>query len=281
MKKILLPTDFSENAWNAISYALQLFKDESCNFILLNTFMPKLYNAQYISVDSAKYGLLDPIKKASVKKLEDLKNRILKDFPNPKHNISQISSFNSLVDEINALQKGNVMDYIVMGTKGASGVKEILFGSNTVRVLKNITSPVIVVPKNFKYEKPHDILFPSNFEVDFKQELVQTIVDIATNHNSRINILNVSYYDLDLSEKQQESKEKLVNCFKTISHLFHNEKNQNLIHAITNFQIKSKINMLVMIKNKHTFFDNLFLKPVINQIGFNVSVHFLVISAEN
>ncbi len=47
MKKILLPTDFSENALNAIDYALQLFKDEKCAFFILNTYTPMIYNYEY------------------------------------------------------------------------------------------------------------------------------------------------------------------------------------------------------------------------------------------
>ena len=59
MKKILLPTDFSDNAWNAIEYALKLFKDEVCTFYLLNTYTPAVYNIEYVLVNPAQFGLVD------------------------------------------------------------------------------------------------------------------------------------------------------------------------------------------------------------------------------
>ena len=48
MKKILLPTDFSSNAWNAITYALEFYKDEWCMFYLLNTYTPVIYRVDYL-----------------------------------------------------------------------------------------------------------------------------------------------------------------------------------------------------------------------------------------
>ena len=50
MKKILLPTDFSDNAWNAIVYALKLYKNQKCKFVLLNTYTPMIYNIDYMEI---------------------------------------------------------------------------------------------------------------------------------------------------------------------------------------------------------------------------------------
>src|SRR5690554_8211379 len=59
MKQILLPTDFSENSWNAISYALQLFKDEVCTFHLLNTYTPIVYHVEYVMLSPSQIGMED------------------------------------------------------------------------------------------------------------------------------------------------------------------------------------------------------------------------------
>ena len=66
MKKILLPTDFSENALNAIHYALHLFKDESCAFFILNTYTPMIYNYEYqLNADQFMMEAVDMVKKNS------------------------------------------------------------------------------------------------------------------------------------------------------------------------------------------------------------------------
>jgi nucleotide-binding universal stress UspA family protein len=279
MKKILLPTDFSDNSWNAIKYALQLFKDEECNFYLLNAYTPVIYREEYVLANPTQFDLASDIRESSTEELEEINNRIKGEFNNPKHTFAQISSFNTLIREIKDLQKGNIMDFIVMGTKGATGAKEILFGSNTVHVFKYAKCPVLAIPDVFEFETPHEILFPSDYEMDLKVEHLKPIADIASTYHSRVNILNVSR-GYDLTEWQEENKQKLKTYFIKIAHLFHSVRDQTVAEAISNFQLNHRINLLVMINNKHSFFENLFFKSAINQLGFHLNIPFLVIPSQ-
>jgi nucleotide-binding universal stress UspA family protein len=276
MKKILLPTDFSNNSYNAIKYALQLYKDETCNFISLNTFTPIIYQFETMQASATQFQVMEVVKETSKKKLDILLQKIETEFNNPNHTFSQIASFNTLTAEINQLFEGHVIDMIIMGTKGASGVKEVLFGSNTVHVLKNAKCSVLAIPSGFYFETPHEILFPSDYEIDIKEKQIQPLIDIAKSYHARVNILNVTYGN-ELSEQQERNRKKLENHLKKVANLFHSVSNQNVPEAIADFQLKARINLLVMINNKHSFFENLFFKSTINQIGFHLNVPFLVI----
>ncbi len=279
MKKILLPTDFSENSWNAIAYALQLFKNETCKFFLLNTFTPVIYDYEYVMVYPAQFGMVDTIRETSLKKLKDLETKIDKEYKNPKHSFESIGVFNVLVQEIKEIVEEKVIDFVIMGTKGATGAKEVLFGSNTVHVFKNIKCPVLAIPQNFKFETPHEILFPTDYEVEYSKKHLQPLIDITSLYISRINILNVSF-GYDLSEKQDKNKKKLESFFKKTAHLFHSVVSESVPEAISEFQLKARINLLVMINNKHSFFENIFFKSTINQIGFHLNVPFLLIPSK-
>jgi nucleotide-binding universal stress UspA family protein len=278
IKKILLPTDFSDNSWNAIKYALELFKHEACNFFLLNTYMPKIYSVEYVSIDAAKFGVIDGLREVSETKLNEMNTRIVKEFHNPNHLFTQISSLNTLVDELRELQKTEDISYIIMGSKGATGAKEILFGSNTVHVFKHVRCPVLAVPSSFTFETPHDILFPSDYEIAFHDKLVSPIMEIARKHHSRVNFLHVSYGS-ELSKKQEKNKQKLESYFEKTAYLFHEVSNQNVTGAIADFQSRYRVNLLVMIKSKHSFFENLFFKSITNQIGYHLNIPLLVIPA--
>ena len=279
MKKILLPTDFSDNAFNAIKYAVQLFKDEDCTFYLLNTYTPAIYYIEYVPLNPDPSGLSTAIKENLLKDLNAIVEKLKTEFNNPKHQFETIAAFNTLTFEITEITKERHIDYIVMGTKGATGAKEILFGSNTVHVLKNAKCPVLAIPSNFAYETPHELLFPSDYGVNFQEKHVQPIVDIAVLHHGRINVLNVSY-GYDLTEEQKKNKKKLESYFKNIAYLFHSVIDQDIPEAITMFQQKTRVNLLVMINNKHSFFENLFFKSNINQIGFHLNIPFLVIPSK-
>ena len=276
MKKILLPTDFSDNAWNAIQYALKLFKNEKCTFYLLNNCYPVIYGVDFMEVSSAQSGLIDAVLSASKQKLEALHQKINEQFKNPNHTFSKISSVNTLVGEIEELHLGNVMDFVVMGTKGASGLKEVLLGSNTVRVINNVRCPVLAIPSDFDFEPPREILFPSDYEVSFNDKHIAPILEIVKANNSRINILNV-LKGAELTSNQKLNQQKLREYFKNSAHLFHSDDKQQVTEAITNFQLKARVNLLVMINNKNSFLEKLFFKSTVNQMGYHLNVPFLVI----
>ena len=277
MKKILLPTDFSENSWNAIT--LQLFKNETCKFYLLNAYTPVIYHVEYVLVNPAQYGLGDAVRETALKNLDDFKVRMTKEFKNPNHTIETMAAFNTLVSEVKEVTKKKKIDYVVMGTKGATGAAEILFGSNTVHVFKNVNCPILAVPDDFDFEIPHEVLFPTDYEIDYKDHHLNPLIDIISLFNTRVNILNVSYGN-DLTEVQKKHKQILEKNFEHIVHLFHRVNSQDVAEAITNFQLKARVNLLVMINNKHSFFENLFFKSTINQIGFHLNSPFLVIPAK-
>lgn len=276
MKKVILPTDFSENSWNAIQYAVQLFKNTKCTFSLVNTYTPKIYSLEYMEINSAKFGLLDSMKMVSENGLQRILDKIQKQYENPKHNFIKISSFNTLVNEISELCLDNTIDYIVMGTKGATGLKEVLLGSNAIHVLKNVKCPVLAIPSNFTFEPLHEILFPSDYNLAFQKKHINPLLDLTAPFLARINILHVSKEE-KLSIQQEKNKKKLELFFNKHAHIFHNVSKKSIPEAIDSFQLKFQVNLLVMINNKHSFFEKLFFKSTINQIGFHLNIPFLVI----
>ena len=280
MLRVLLPTDFSDNSFEAIRYALMTFKDMECKFHLLHTYMPPIYHTEYLIGSPGQIGLGDVIREAAVNNLDKLQSRLEDQYKNSKHTFDGHVCLNTLTNQVIEMVEEKKIDLIVMGTKGATGAQEILFGTHTVHIIKKAKCPVIAIPPNFEYEAPKEILFPTDYEVDFKKEALDILLKIARQHISSIEVLHVSY-GYELSEKQQKNKEKLDTVLKGIAHLFHNQRNQEVIQAINNFQLKHKMNLLVMVQNKHTFVERLFIEPVIKKIGFHITIPFMVIPHSN
>ncbi|MGB5229092.1 universal stress protein [Eudoraea sp.] len=276
MKKIILPTDFSYNAYNAISYAMNLLKNEEATFYLLNTYTPAIYQTEYLLHSPGQIGLGDIYQSESINQLEELKKQLEKEFKNPKHIIIPHSAFNILVDEVSAMVASEEADLVIMGTQGATGAKEIFLGTHTVHVIKKATCPVIAIPADFKYEIPKEILFPTDYEVEYSEGQLAGLLNLSKIHNSSIQVIHISS-GYDLTDLQLQNKVKLEKILEKIPHLFHDLPNQEIITGINNFQLKNKMNMLAMIKNKHTFLESLFIEPVIKKIGFHVSIPFMVI----
>ncbi|MEY8019808.1 universal stress protein [Muriicola sp. E247] len=280
MKTIILPTDFSKNAYNAVSYALEFFKKEECRFILLNTYTPAIYQSEYILHSPGQIGLGDVYQSFSMEHLDELKKKLERRFKNPKHSFITHSVFNLLVDEIIDLAKKEEVDMVVMGTQGATGAKEIFLGSHTVHVIKKAPCPVMAIPANYKYEKPKAILFPTDYEIDYEHTKLSVLMDLVSRHQAKINILHVST-GFELNEKQEKNKNSLSEMFRDLNHEFHDVPSQEIIEGINGFKAKSRVDLLAMIQNKHTFLERLFIEPVIKKIGFHVTIPFLVLPHPN
>jgi len=280
MKHILLPTDFSDNSWNAISYAIQLYKNEDCTFYILNTYTPVVYNVEYVLGYPAQFGLGDAIRTTSQESLQKIVVKINETFgDNPKHSYKTTAKFDTLISGIKEFISANNIDLLVMGTKGATGATEVLFGSNTVHVFKEIKCPILAIPSKFPYEAPHEILFPTDLEVKHNETQLGVLKDIVISNHSRVNAMHIST-GYELTHDQKNNKSNLESIFKHTAYLFHDVRSMNINEAINEFQSKHKINLLTMVNNKHSFYENLFFKNTVNQIGFHLNIPFLVLPSK-
>ncbi len=279
MKRILLPTDFSDNAYNAIEYAVQFFKEDKVTFYLLNTFTPVSYHSGYLIESPTLYGLEDVAMANSKRDIERIEEKIKKEFSNQNHEFVRLSAFNTFIGEIKDVIDRYSIDLIVMGTKGATGAKEVFIGTHTMYTIKKAKCPVIAVPSGFEYEEPKEVLFPTDYNLSKSNTYLPLIKEICEKHICRLNILN-AYYGVPLNTQQEEIKNFLDEYFKDNAHIFHIAEGVDVLEAVEDFQKKYKINLLIMIHNKHSFFENLLFTPVINQIAYHTHIPFLVIPSE-
>ncbi len=160
MKKILVPTDFSEVAENAYIHALELAKKVQAEIVLLHTYefpvidtqyFPENYLSLYDSLELSKFDAF----KDQINKLRTIaEERHL-------HNIKMTHRlmYGDLLGCIKTAIKEDNIDLVVMGTSGASGWKEIFIGTNTGEVVTSTEIPVLSVPLVAKYDKIETIGF--------------------------------------------------------------------------------------------------------------------------
>lgn len=272
MIKVILPTDFSENSKNAIAYALTLFKEEACAFYLLNTFLSSSNFEEYPWHSSLEQS--DSAK--AMTRLTALLDNLSKKFKNPKHIFVPHSAMNTVVGEVNKLIEQENIDLVVMGTQGLTGAKDILFGTNAIQVIRNVSRPVIVVPSAYTYRAPEQILFPTDFEITYHKEQLNELLHLARQHRSHISILHVAAGN-ELTEDQLVNKSSLEELIKDIDYQLHIVSEGDIRSVIYNYLQENNISLLVMIQNKHTFMERLFLRSEIKQIGLHVNIPFMVI----
>lgn len=276
MKKVLLPTDFSANAWNAISYALQFYKDEECRFIFLHTYSPALYRVDYAIGGPAQSGIPDAMIDISLSGLEKTVQDAQVHFPNPKHSYDTMSAFNLLTDEINDVVEREDIDVIIMGTQGATGAAEVLFGSNTVFVMRKASVAVLAIPENSRHTKIKNILFPTDFLTFYKRRELRPLVEIAKKNDAKITVLHIAEKS-GLSENQEKNRAFLAECLEDVLHTFKDVGKQRLPSAINDYINAHDFDMLAMMNRKHSFLERLLFRQNVDSVGFHVKIPFLAL----
>ena len=97
--------------------------------------------------------------------------------------------------------------------------------------------------------------------------------------NDTLNILNI-YFGVPLDSSKEKIKNQLEEYFKDNNHILYTEDYVDLTEAVEQFQIKQKVDFLVMVQNEHSFFENLIFNPVIKQMVYHTDVPFMVIPPE-
>ena len=248
MKKILLPTDFSENAWNAIQYAIELHKDETCVFYLLNTYTPTIANARFMISGICQGQSEDSAQKDSKINLEKMLLRIRKTFNNRNHSFKSVSSFSLLVDEIRDNVERNRIDLIIIGNKGESDINNVFMGSNALHIIKSVKNcPVLSVPRPSLLTSPRRIAFISEFDRLYSSLELYPIIDLARNFNSFVHIVHISDEVVLLSDQQKYILGMLKSCLKDIGHSVHIlHKTISIAHTYDNFKKSMNIDLMAV-----------------------------------
>lgn len=278
MKQILLPTDFSDYALNAIFTAIKLQHKNPCHFILLHTYEPDTRNITSRQNVARAGTIYDALHKNAVSKLEETLQAITKVSEDSKHTFSIQAQSGDLASVIRELVPKHDLDFIIMGTKGATGAQRVFFGSNMIRVLKKIRScPVLAVPRQFNFQSLKNIVFPTEYANFFSKGQLNPLITLAEVWRSQLLIFHVAQ-EFKLSEVQKRNKKTLIERIGAISHSFCDVAiHTTVAEAITEFANEQAADMICLVHYHHTFLEKLTQEPIVKKIGFHTEIPLLVL----
>ncbi len=277
MKSILLPTDFSNSALNAMAYAMTLFKNETCKFYILNVQKASSYISDdmlMINSSNTIYKTLVSDAKASV---EHIISKLKLKYNNNKHDFYPIIDYDNFIDAIHqAIAKHNI-DLVVMGTKGASGVGRLLFGSNTVRVINRCTTPILTVPNTCKWSRLHNIVFAANHVELYTDEVLKPLKAILQNENTQLTVLHLAG-PYSIAHKRDSNMENFNRNFPDARHEYIDVVPNDIVGAISRYTERHGSNMLFMVKKPHSFLERLLHSYTEEKIAYSFNLPFLVLT---
>ena len=159
MKNILVPTDFSTYADHALAFAKELaLKHHARLTILHSVYTPHLFDSLYLDpVLAAK--LMRDVEVGAKDKLKEIR----KETTEAGVEVETVTTCSPLLTAIEDVVRGSDIDLIVMGTKGASGLKEFFVGSNTERIMRLADVPVLAIPDACPAQSIKHIIVPIDY----------------------------------------------------------------------------------------------------------------------
>jgi nucleotide-binding universal stress UspA family protein len=200
MKNILVPTDFSHAANKAADIAMAIAEKSGAEVHFLHL---QITPVQWVKLDMEKEERF-PETQIEISHAKSELNKLVKKAEDRGLKAEQFLVFDVGREEILKHTHFHRHDFIVMGSHGASGAKEIFVGSNAQKVLRDATIPVLIIKEKSKWPF-NNIVFASSFEEDVKEPF-QTVVKLANLNESSINLLYVnvpfSFEETDISLKK-------------------------------------------------------------------------------
>lgn len=283
MKKIVVPTDFSTCADNAVDFAVQSAKLLPAEIILLHAIEVKgnIYT-DYMGVNKEfNQSLLDEV----YSKLEQLKKSIEE---TEAVAVTTEVLRGTVKDAVLETTAANNADLIVMGTLGASGLKEKLWGSKTASIIGNSKVPVMVIPYEYEWKKPEKILVTTN---QFEKEpgILDYVFELADLYMAQVQVAVFTDEDddkaatfLEHTRKTPQYEQMLKKQYNeetlTATHLYGTEFEETLQKHVT----ENTIDIVVMItyQKGNGLWERTFYPSKTKQMSYRTKVPLLAIPAK-
>ncbi len=266
--KLLVPTDFSKPSKAALVYAAHMAKKLQGEIIVL----------WFNSIQSSK-KTLSKWKKLEAEMIaiaeEDASHLVKEVLTEVKSKIPvsyHFTSGASFAESVDDYAVKNDVDMIVMGTKGASGVKKLIMGSNATSMIDHSRVPVLVVPEKAEFRPLKKIVYASSlYEWDLE---IRTIATLAAIYSATLHVLHVS----PSTSKAKIDKNLLPQMIKTAGYqkiVYQDVKGDNISEAIDNYIIANNVDMLAMFTHKLDNYEKLFGRSVTRQLAFHAQIPLL------
>lgn len=271
MKTIVVPTDFSDNAENALTYACEFNRKLNAKIHLLHSYHLPL---------PASDGPVVPI---SPKEMENIainglnrtKNKFELIFPGTQFETEATLGMAS--DEIESYAKKLNSDLIIMGTHGASGLKEFLIGTNAAAVMERASCPVLTVPEKAIFGGIKTMVFAADYGKHNYSHVIK-LVEIAKIFDAEIILLHISSGEMedtmeDLEIGQFKERVTRDSNYSKISYRLIEDK--DVFHGMNTYIEQNKPDLLAISMRHRSFIEKIFSRSLTKRMAYHSDVPVL------
>ncbi len=256
MKFILGLTDFSENSKDAILYAQHLFKAEPCQFYVLYVENASTYTSDDLMGSKFNHSLYASLVAKGEKRLENFVNKINQH--NTLHTLTPLIDRDIFTDAVNQCVIKYKIDLVVMGTNGASDLKETVFGSNALNVLRSVDCNTLVVPANFKFSKLDSMLLALDVKDKLNNKTVLELLDFVRRYSLKMNVIRITNKDYSKTNPEDEDQMWFSEHLKAPNFDYATITNVPLTYVVNTYVHTQAVDMIAFVGQYKNFVERLF-----------------------
>lgn len=268
MKTILVPTDFSKGAEHAMRYAISMNQFFKARIVLHHSYVIPVYATDLPVIMPVDVDL----HKVAVDGLSKLRDRLAGEFPELQLEMSVTSGYAE--EEIAEAAEKWKADLVVMGTQGASGLREALIGTITAAVMEKSPCPVLAVPSDAAWRGVRRIVFATSYEEgDFGN--IEQVIGFAKKLSADVTLLHISSglydqaYEYNAIERFKESIAEDSHFSRITFKLLEGE---DVYQSINFYLDEVKADMIAMTMRHRSFIRKIFGRSITKKMAYHTHI---------
>lgn len=253
MKRILVPTDFSEHAEDALKVAAQIAKKNDSEIIILH-----MLELPHQTNDAILGGASIPETMLFMKKANEMLDQVSSKPYLDGISVTEIVKMDKPIHGITQVSTDYEVDLIIMGSHGSSGIEELLIGSNTEKVVRNSEIPVLVIKKEIPNFNAANIVFASDFSEETKKPF-EKLINFTRFFDSKIHLVTIctpnSFKPTHVAEKAMNN---FISSFNLTNYTTQIYNDTNIEKGILNFSNSINADTIGMCTHGRTGFAHFF-----------------------
>jgi nucleotide-binding universal stress UspA family protein len=272
MKTLLVPTDYSESASNAVDYAIGFAKVIPCHIILFHAFHIPV---PVMDTDLA-YSIPPSVTEHNRAMLEEYAKGLLS---NKAKGIllETIARSGQAADEIAILARERKIDFVIMGTSFSGRIGHALFGSTTTGVLDRVTQPVIVVPEKAIFKVPARVAFACDYDLKVSSRVLKELKILVRFFKARLFVINVEKPGENMSTQQTLGSLQVETALEGTNRSMHYLADKNVVKSVMEFEDSHLVDLLVMIPKRHEGLSRIFHPSQTRKMVFKTHIPILAL----
>lgn len=266
---ILVPTDFSPLSRIAVFYAAGLARPLQANLVIAAVVNVNPSTETVLRSKRLEQELLTSVQEEATKLIAEVREKT----PEPLDISFETTTGFPIDEQVEVLVNRVKADLVVMGSRGASGLRRLLIGSNAVTVMNNSTVPVMIIPEGVSYKDPKHIVYATDL-FSYRDE-TRTVVAFARLFDAHVHLLHVlpRHRKDDRDTKAIEADLKNLTGYDKIS--FEVVHHDDVATGVDQFVTQNGADMLAMFTHHLDFYEKLLGRSVTRRLAFHGNVPLL------